>query len=99
MIDNNANVNQAEKFGDTPLHIASERNFLKIVKFLVHNKAYMNLVNYDGEDPIYIAGQRHHREIVKFFVAEKKQILKLSKVRSQKSRKNETKKEGRLQNQ
>ena len=54
IIDNNATVNQANKYGNTPLYIASMLGYDEIVKLLIENDATINRVIY-GLTPLYAA--------------------------------------------
>jgi len=68
LVNNRANVNARDAFGDTPLHDASVVGILDIVKFLVEKGANINAKNDEGETPLLNASIRGYFNIVQFLV-------------------------------
>jgi hypothetical protein len=66
-IKDGANVNEADRFGWTPLHLAAYNGSLEIVKLLVVNGADINTKTYIGErTPLYVASLNQHQDIVDY---------------------------------
>ncbi len=63
------NLPNNEKF--TPLHMAAEKGYLTVVKYLVNAlpKSQLNEKNFEGVTPIQIAASRGHSEIVQVILS------------------------------
>ena len=55
MIAHNANVDQADNEGHTPLIAASMNGHIEVVKLLIDNNATVNQANDKGYTPLYKA--------------------------------------------
>ena len=66
LVENGADVNAKDEYGDTALIIASEQGYLEIVKKLVENGADMNERNLYGRTAFISASHNGHFEIVKY---------------------------------
>jgi ankyrin repeat protein len=69
LLNNGASVNQADKYGGTPLIIASGLGRADIVKLLLAKGANVNKANNNGNTPLYIASREGHPEVVKVLLA------------------------------
>ena len=67
MLDNKADVNASLAIeGATPLYVAAQNGYTKIVKLLLDNKADVNASRYtNGATPLYAAAWNGHTEVVK----------------------------------
>jgi ankyrin repeat protein len=65
-----ANIEAKNEYGNTPLHFASERNHLAVVKALLSGGADMLAVNNYGELPIHLAVKRGNSEVSKYLLQE-----------------------------
>jgi ankyrin repeat protein len=65
LIEKGANVNNIEKYENTPLHHAVEGGCEKIVRILLNHGAKINAVNYDKETPSDMAKKLGRAEIQK----------------------------------
>ena len=69
VIDCGANPNgQSTVEGGTPLHIAADRGYLRIVEFLLEHGANPNMKNNYGRTPLHIAAMYGHLEVVEFLL-------------------------------
>ena len=69
VIDCGANPNiQSTAEGGTPLHVAADRGYLRIVKFLLKHGANPNMKNDYGNTPLHDAAAFGHREVVKLLL-------------------------------
>ena len=70
-----ADVNVKNKYGVTPLCIASQNAHAEIVKLLIAAKADVNVADKtDGVTPLYMASQKGHAEIVRLLLAAKADV-------------------------
>lgn len=72
LIMHGANVNNTEKYGNTPLYHAIEGGDTEIVKELLRNGAKTDVINFDKETPLTLAKRQNHTEIVKLLSKHKK---------------------------
>ena len=56
--------------GITPLYMASQEGYTKVVELLLNNEANPNLSRESGETPLFIASQNGHKEIVELLLSE-----------------------------
>jgi ankyrin repeat protein len=69
VIDCGVNPNiQSTAEGGTPLHVAADRGYLRIVKFLLKHGANPNMKNDYGNTPLHDAAAFGHREVVKLLL-------------------------------
>jgi ankyrin repeat protein len=69
LLNNGASASQADKYGGTPLIIASGLGRADIVKLLLAKGANVNKANNNGNTPLYIASREGHPEVVKVLLA------------------------------
>ena len=69
LIAANANVNQAENDGVTPLLIACQKGHTEIVTKLIAANADVNQANNNGATPLYVACQNGRAEVVTKLIA------------------------------
>lgn len=67
LISKGADVNKANDFKDTPLHLACSRGHLDVVKVLLASGADKNSLNRTGT-PLYMAAHFGHEKIVKCLI-------------------------------
>ena len=75
MIAADADVNEANNVGFTPLHIASGYGHLKIVKVLIAEGGLVNEATHGGYTSLHIASCNGQLEIVKVLIAHKTNFL------------------------
>ena len=64
-LDNGADVNFADKDGNTALHFAVKRKFdYNQIEFLLKNKANINQQNHAGISPLRLAEEKRYRKIL-----------------------------------
>lgn len=69
LIENGANVNAKSASGKTILHLASQKGYLEIVKYLVDEKSVdLNVQDKFGSTCLHIASKCGHLEIVRYLV-------------------------------
>ena len=69
VIDCGVNPNiQSTAEGGTPLHVAADRGYLGIVKFLLRHGANPNMKNDYGNTPLHFAALYGHPEVVKLLI-------------------------------
>ena len=78
LLDRGADVNEADEFGNTPLHRASLRSWfsLEMVKTLLEAKAEVNKANHLGQIPLHWASYYGHLEVVKALLAAEAEVNK-----------------------
>jgi len=57
-------INNTDKFGVSPLHVAAKYGRLHIVQFLIANGADPTLADQSGNCPIHFAAEAQHNEVV-----------------------------------
>jgi ankyrin repeat protein len=69
LVSGNPNLaDSADDKGSTPLHLASSKGHLEVVKFLVEKGADIEAVNGRGFTPLQLAAYGRHREVVEFLL-------------------------------
>ncbi|KAG6887046.1 hypothetical protein C0992_001051 [Termitomyces sp. T32_za158] len=63
------NIDETDKFGNTPLHLAANNGKLEVVEWLVNHRAKMDKTNENEETPLFVAGKHEYWKIVKFLVS------------------------------
>ena len=70
LLESGVDVNSQTEYGDTPLHVACEKNKIEIVKLLLQNSNIdVNVEDEYGNTPLYIACEKNYIEIVKLLLA------------------------------
>ena len=78
---NGADVNQVNRSGDTPLHIASRKGHAKICKLLLEYNANLFLKNGMRETPFYVAKDKELKEnMFDMFVAQHSSIKQKERI-------------------
>ncbi|GHM58477.1 MAG: hypothetical protein sL5_06330 [Candidatus Mesenet longicola] len=86
-LDNN-NLQLAEKFikqgvnvnattkeeGDTPLHVAAQNGYERVVALLLQHGANVNATSKDGDTPLHLAVDKGHKHIIQLLLKEKPNI-------------------------
>jgi len=68
LLENGANPNVPNKYGETPLHTASGRGNLEVVRLLLKYGADVELEGEEGRTPFQAASQRGHHEVAKLLL-------------------------------
>ena len=68
VLDQGADINEADDKGRTPLYIASERGHVEVVKFLLERGADINNAKYGRSSPLFIASAMSHVEVVRILL-------------------------------
>ena len=75
LIEAGADVNLRNRFGTTPLFMASQNGHTGVVKLLLANKADVNAaLKTDGRTPLFMASQNGHTWVVKLLLANKADV-------------------------
>jgi ankyrin len=74
LAEKGANVNNQDKNGMTPLHIASRSGAVDIVRVLLEREAQVDMTSYDGKTPLHVAVQAGHLNVVRLVVEYSKRI-------------------------
>ena len=64
LLEHGADTKYPDKYGATPLHIASRKGFIDIVQLLIHHGADANLPDNQGVTPLHITSQEGFIDIV-----------------------------------
>lgn len=76
-----ADVNmRAPDGGKTPLHVATQEGFDKIVKLLITNKANVKAITYGGFTPLHVAAQNNRSVIIDLLVSAGADVNAVTKV-------------------
>jgi ankyrin repeat protein len=67
-LENGADVNCKDKWGQTPLMESSYYGYLEIVKVLIENGVDVNCKNDNGDTPLMNSSHMNHLEIVKVLI-------------------------------
>ena len=79
-IQSGADVNVRNKYGVTPLLMASQNGHAEVVKLLLAAKADVNAAMTNGVTPLFIASEKGHTEIVKLLLAARADVnIRVSK--------------------
>ncbi|GHM58517.1 MAG: hypothetical protein sL5_06610 [Candidatus Mesenet longicola] len=68
VLENSANVNEKNKYGNTPLHLAALSNNMEITELLLKYGAKMDERNDSGEMPLHFAASSGYKEIIEKLV-------------------------------
>jgi len=68
LIDKKANVNRADGYGDTLLHIAASLNKLELAKILINKKASVNHTDMWGKTALFRAAENKHWDMVDLLI-------------------------------
>ena len=80
-IANRPNINTTVKYGVTPLLIASQEGYTKIIEVLLKEKADVNVAcEESGLTPLYMASQLGHTDIVKLLLEAKAYVNTANKI-------------------
>ncbi|CAG0899889.1 unnamed protein product, partial [Cyprideis torosa] len=69
LIDNKADVNAKDRWGQTPLHFAAKHNRHSIAKVLLDNGADPNIPDVFEQTPLHLATSKQNEEVIKCLVA------------------------------
>ena len=67
LLKKSCNINGLNKWGDTPLHVASFRGDHRMVEFLLINGANINIKDADGKTAFDLAKQKRHKKVIALF--------------------------------
>ncbi|KAI6648083.1 Ankyrin repeat protein [Oopsacas minuta] len=65
LAENNVDINQTTKSGNTALHFAAENQEFQAVNFLIEHRADVNIQNSKGKTPLHLAVNTESKNIVK----------------------------------
>jgi ankyrin repeat protein len=68
LIDGGADVNERDKLGETPLHVAVVRGYRGIASLLLENGADVNATDVRGLTPVHAAAWRGYRDTVDLLI-------------------------------
>ena len=68
LLDIGADINLANRAGETPLYVASLFGYVNIVRILTERGANINKANKNGETPLHIASQNGQVEVVRILL-------------------------------
>ena len=68
LLDNGADVNAYNNYGNTALMMASSKGHIKIVEMLLEKEADLDAKNNDGETALIIANENEHKEVVEMLL-------------------------------
>jgi ankyrin repeat protein len=68
LLDNGANINAKDEYGNTALILAAHKGHTEIVKLLMDSGADVNAKNIFSNTPLMVASWRGHPEVVKLFL-------------------------------
>jgi len=69
LIEQGADVNAKDKYGQMPLHFAANRASMDLAQLLIDNGADVNAKNMQGHTPLYSAATQYvSRDVIKFLI-------------------------------
>ena len=68
-------INSHKSDGDTPLHVAAEEGYLKVVMILCRYGAKIDSFNRNHETPVFVAAKNNHHEVVQYLVGRNKEAI------------------------
>jgi len=69
LLNQGANINVQDEYGESPILAASKRGFVEIVKILLDRGADINLADTDGSTPLIEASKLGHLDVVKLLLS------------------------------
>lgn len=63
-------VDLADEEGNTPLIVACQFGFGRIIKMLVRKDANINALNSRGDSPLHVAHAYHHKSVAKYLLSQ-----------------------------
>lgn len=69
LVDKGADVEAADKHGNTVLHIAAQNGWADVVKLLLENGAKLDEQNIKGYTPLHLAAANGHQEVAELLMA------------------------------
>jgi hypothetical protein len=76
LIENGANLNEKDSYGDTPLHCATCKGQIDIVRLLIERGACVNAKNLHGIRPLHYATAEGYIDIARFLIQNGASIIK-----------------------
>ncbi|MFM8186484.1 MAG: ankyrin repeat domain-containing protein, partial [Alphaproteobacteria bacterium] len=64
LIDSKANINCADNYGNTPLHLSIYSENLEVIKLLIDSKANIDVSNKLSKTPLEIANDKKNDKII-----------------------------------
>ena len=64
MLDKRADINNVDSFGDTPLHVAAQKNNIRMVKLLRSKGANQKIKNNKGLLPVDMTSQDEIKKLL-----------------------------------
>jgi hypothetical protein len=68
LIEKGIDINQCDKYENTPLHIAVSCNNKEIIELLLEAGADCNITNYNYETPLHTAAYNNYKDIIKLLI-------------------------------
>ena len=68
LIKNGTNLNVKDEWNKTPLHYASFKGYLDIVRILINNRVDVDVVDEWGRTPLHYASMKGYLDIVKILI-------------------------------
>ena len=68
LVEQGADVNAKDKYGRTPLYVASEEGHIDVVKYFVELGADVEAKDRFGKTPLHVASRNGHIDVVKYLV-------------------------------
>lgn len=64
LLNHTKDINKQDRYGNSPLHLATSYSNLSLIKTLVARKAFLNYVNEQGDTALSIAEDNDNQDIV-----------------------------------